>query len=413
MNAMIDIIGRYCPQQHASLPRSTRLALEMLDQLEQGALAVSLPNGEMLRVGHGPLIAQLRLRTFDALDRALATGDIGLAEAWMDEEWDCDDLSALLTHLSRNRELLGRAVYGRSIRLIAHRIQHLLRSNTRSGSRRNIEAHYDLGNEFYALWLDSTMTYSAAVFETENDTLYSAQLRKYRRILDRLGARPGQTILEIGCGWGGFAEVAAKEYGCTVLGITLSPSQLDYARKRAEQRGFADKVRFELCDYRDVRGHYDHLVSIEMIEAVGEQFWPDYFKQLNALLRPGGRCIIQAITIRDDLFARYRRGTDFIQRHVFPGGMLPSVERVGQQAQAAGLRVDHDFAFGQDYARTLAVWHQSFVNQLAAVKAQDYSERFVRMWRFYLAYCEAGFKTGDIDVHHFEFIHDAPDHAGA
>lgn len=408
MNAMIDALGRYCPQQHRSLPRSARLALELLDQLEQGALAVSLPDGQMLRVGHGALMAHLRLRSFDALDRALSTGDIGLADAWMDGDWDCDDLTALLTHLSRNREVLGRAVYGRPFRLIAHRIYHLLRSNTRAGSRRNIEAHYDLGNPFYALWLDSTMTYSSAVFDSGSESLEAAQLRKYRRILDRLDAKPGQTLLEIGCGWGGFAEVACKEYGCLVLGLTLSPAQLDHARQRAERNGFADKVRFELCDYRDVRGHYDHVVSIEMIEAVGEAFWPVYFKQLGALLKPGGRCLVQAITIRDELFGRYRRGTDFIQRHVFPGGMLPSPERVHQEAASAGLKVEGDFAFGQDYARTLELWHQGFLTQLASVRELGYSERFIRMWRFYLAYCEAGFLTGDIDVHHYEFVHEPP-----
>ncbi len=405
MNTMEQVLGRYCPQQHASLPRSARLAFGLLDQLEHGALAVSLPNGESLRVGHGPLVAQFRLRSFDTLDRALATGDIGLAEAWMDGDWETDDLAALLVLLSRNREALGRAVYGRSLQLVGHRLWHLLRANTKTGSRRNIEAHYDLGNDFYSLWLDSTMTYSAAIFDTQSDSLESAQLRKYRRILDRLGATAGQTILEVGCGWGGFAEVACREYGCTVLGLTLSPSQLAYARQRAEQGGFADKVRFELCDYRDVRGHYDHVVSIEMIEAVGERFWPVYFDQLSALLRPGGRCVVQAITIRDDLFGAYRRGTDFIQRYVFPGGMLPSPAVIQRQAARAGLKVDGDFSFGADYARTLALWHQDFQSQASAVKSQAYPEGFLRMWRFYLAYCEAGFRTGDIDVHHYEFVH--------
>jgi len=290
-------------------------------------------------------------------------------------------------------------------RLLSHRLQHLLRANTRSGSRRNIEAHYDLGNDFYALWLDPTMTYSAAVFASPDESLADAQLRKYRRILGELGVQPGQTLLEVGCGWGGFAEVAATEFGCKVLGITLSPSQLEFARARAQRGGYADRVDFELCDYRDVRGRYDHVVSIEMIEAVGERFWPTYFAQLSALLKPGGRCVVQAITIADALFARYRRGTDFIQRHVFPGGMLPSPGAVAKQAQRAGLDVVGDFAFGRDYARTLERWHQTFDAQAAAVRAQGFPERFLRMWRFYLAYCEAGFDTGDIDVHHYVFAH--------
>jgi cyclopropane-fatty-acyl-phospholipid synthase len=403
--SMDQALSRFCPHALASLPRAARLALEMLDAIEHGALAVELPDGQRLRVGHGALVAQFRVRDFETFDRALATGDIGLAEAWMDELWDSDDPTQVLLLLSRNRERLGAAVYGRRLRLAGHRLWHLLRANTRVGARRNIEAHYDLGNDFYSLWLDPSMTYSAAVFESPGDTLETGQLRKYRRILDRLGAKPGQLILEVGCGWGGFAEVAAREYGCKVLCLTLSPAQLAFARERAERGGFADKVRFELCDYRDVRGQYDHIVSIEMIEAVGERFWPVYFGQLSSLLRPGGRCIIQAITIEDALFHRYRRGTDFIQRHIFPGGMLPSPTVLQRQAEAAGLMVDGDFAFGRDYARTLAIWHQRFLANLAAVRGQGFPERFVRMWRFYLSYCEAGFETGDIDVHHYELVH--------
>ena len=405
MNPVEQALNRYCPHELAALPRASRLALTLLDALEHGALAVELPDGQRLRAGHGGLVAQFRVRDHAAFDRALAAGDIGLAEAWMEAQWDSDDPTAVLRLLSRNRERIGQVVYGRMLHLIGHRVWHVLRANTRVGARRNIEAHYDLGNAFYALWLDPGMTYSAAVFDAPSDTLETAQLRKYRRILDRLGARPGQTLLEIGCGWGGFAEVAAREYGCKVLGITLSPAQLAAARVRAERNGFADQVRFELCDYRDVRGHYDHIVSIEMIEAVGERYWPAYFNQLAALLRPGGRCLIQAITIDDALFGRYRRGTDFIQRYIFPGGMLPSPAAFARQARAAGLRLDGDFAFGRDYARTLAIWHQRFLANLSAVRNLGFSEQFVRMWRFYLSYCEAGFDTGDIDVHHYELVH--------
>lgn len=400
-----DALARFCPQALATLPHSARLALEMLDTLEQGALAVELPDGTRLRVGHGPLVASFRVRDYETFDRALSTGDIGFAEAWMDELWDSDDPTAVILLLSSNRERLGAAVYGRRLRLVGHRLWHFLRANTRVGARRNIEAHYDLGNDFYSRWLDPSMTYSAAVFDSADENLESGQLRKYRRILERLGAQPGETILEVGCGWGGFAEVAATEFGCEVLCLTLSPAQLAFARERAERGGFADKVRFELCDYRDVRGRYDHIVSIEMIEAVGERFWPVYFSQLSSLLRPGGRCIIQAITIEDELFHRYRRSTDFIQRYIFPGGMLPSPSVFRRQAAAAGLAVEGDFAFGQDYARTLAIWHERFLAELAAVRAQGFPERFIRMWRFYLSYCEAGFKTGDIDVHHYELVH--------
>lgn len=405
MNIIEQALPRFCPRELATLPRSARLGLELLDCLQGGALAIELPDGQRIRVGHGPLVAHWRIRDLNVFDLALATGDIGLAEAWMDEAWDSDDPTAVLSLLARNRDVLGRAVYGRFIRLAGHRLWHLLRANTRSGARRNIEAHYDLGNDFYTLWLDPGMTYSAAVFESPDEALDAAQLRKYRRILERLDARPGQLILEVGCGWGAFAEVAATEFGCRVLGVTLSPAQLAYAQARAERGGFADRVSFELCDYRDVRGQYDHIVSIEMIEAVGERFWPVYFERIADLLRPGGRCVIQAITIDDDLFHRYRRGTDFIQRYVFPGGMLPSPTEIGKQVDAAGLSLVGDFAFGRDYARTLARWHSNFIARLPAVRAQGFSERFIRMWRMYLSYCEAGFETGSIDVHHYEIVH--------
>ncbi|CAH1745716.1 Tuberculostearic acid methyltransferase UfaA1 [Thauera humireducens] len=405
MNALENALQPLASIKLSRLPRATRLALEIFDRLDGGALAIELPDGTHLRAGHGPLVAHLRVRDHAVFDETLARGDIGFGESWMDELWDTEDLTGLLTLLSRNRARIGEAIYGRMFRMLGHRIAHLLRANTRAGSRRNIEAHYDLGNDFYALWLDPSMTYSAAVFDSPTESLHDAQLRKYRRILGELGVQPGQTLLEVGCGWGGFAEVAATEFGCRVLCITLSPSQLAYARARAERGGFADRVDFALCDYRDVRGQYDHVVSIEMIEAVGERFWPTYFAQLSALLKPGGRCVVQAITIADALFGRYRRGTDFIQRHVFPGGMLPSPAEVGRQAQGAGLAVVGDFAFGRDYARTLAHWHTRFEAQWPAIKAQGFDERFRRMWRFYLAYCEAGFETGDIDVHHYVFAH--------
>ena len=393
-----------CPASaRPDLSRAARLTLELLHRIEGGALAVELPDGADFRCGDGPLVAHWRVRDARCFDAVLARGDIGLGEAYMEGWWDSEEPAALLTLLARNREVLGRAVYGRMLRLAAYRVWHMLRANTRSGSRRNIEAHYDLGNDFYRLWLDETMTYSSALFGDADESLAEAQRRKYRRILERLGARRGQHILEIGCGWGGFAEVAATEFGCRVTGLTLSPSQLEYARRRAEEGGFAELAGFELCDYRDVQGRFDHVVSIEMIEAVGERWWPTYFGRIRELLAPEGRCVIQAITIDDALFARYRRGTDFIQRYIFPGGMLPSPSIVAWHARSAGLVPDGDHAFGRDYATTLARWHETFVARQAEVRAQGFPDRFVRMWRFYLAYCEAGFTAGDIDVHHFEF----------
>jgi cyclopropane-fatty-acyl-phospholipid synthase len=403
MSSNEQLIDEAPPQTR--LPRTARLALELLEGLEGGSLVVELPEGQRMLCGNGASVAHWKVADLRAFEATLARGDIGLGESWMDGCWDTDDLAGMLTLLARNRSQLADTVYGRALELAACRVWHLLRANTRRGARRNIEAHYDLGNDFYRLWLDSTMTYSSAIFESGEESLADAQLRKYRRILRRLDAQPGQSILEIGCGWGGFAEVAATEFGCHVHGLTLSPSQLEYARQRAEQGGYADRVDFALCDYRDVRGRFDHVVSIEMIEAVGERWWPTYFGRIAGLLAPGGRCVIQAITIDDALFPRYRRGTDFIQRYVFPGGMLPSPMSVERQARAAGLALQGDFAFGRDYATTLARWHEAFVSRLPAVLEQGYSPRFVRMWRFYLAYCEAGFSAGDIDVHHFEFSH--------
>ncbi len=387
------------------LPSGTRLALEMLDRLEGGAVAIELPGGLCLRVGSGALAAHLVVRDHGVFDEVLAHGDIGFSECWMAGRWETDDLAALLTLLARNRSVLAAGIYGRVLRLLGHRLRHLLRANTRRGARRNIEKHYDLGNNFYSLWLDQSMTYSAALFAAPDEALEQAQLRKYRRILEQAGARPGERILEIGSGWGGFAEVAATEFGCHVLGLTLSPAQLAFARERALRGGFADRADFQLCDYRDIGGQYDHVVSIEMIEAVGERYWPAYFAQLAARLKPGGRAVVQAITIADSLFARYRRGTDFIQRHIFPGGMLLSPATIAREAARAGLAVTADLAFGRDYARTLVRWRDVFEARRDAVREMGFDERFVRMWRFYLSYCEAGFMSGDVDVHQYVFEH--------
>lgn len=405
MSRLENTLTSNLPARAARLRQGTRLVLGLLDSLEGGAIDVSLPSGFSRRVGRGPCVASLMVADERVFDEILAKGDIGFAETWLAGDWETHDLPALLTLLARNRDSLRRAIHGSAWRLIGHRLTHLLRANTRAGSRRNIEAHYDLGNDFYRLWLDPTMTYSSALQLAPDEPLEDAQRRKYRNILDQLDAQPGQIILEIGCGWGGFAEVAITEYGCRVFGLTLSREQLAWARQRAEDGGWADQVNFELCDYRDVRGQYDHIVSVEMLEAVGERFWPGYFAQLRARLKPGGRAVVQTITIADALFANYRKGTDFIQRYVFPGGMLPSPAVVAAQARQAGLEVAGDLAFGLDYAETLVRWRQGFEAALPQVEALGYDTRFVRLWRFYLAYCEAGFRAGSVDVHQFRFCH--------
>lgn len=385
-----------------SISRSARLAIEMLERMRGGSIELGLPNGYSTLLGDGPLVANLDVRDWRVFDNALGTGTIGFAEAYIDGQWQTDHLAKLLTLLASNRDAIEAAIHGRLLRVLAHRVWHSLRSNTRRGARRNIEAHYDLGNEFYALWLDETMSYSSGLGVGAAANLATAQRAKYRRILEQLQVPAGARILEIGCGWGGFAEIAALEYGCQVHGLTLSPAQLEFAQERALRMGFSDRACFELRDYRDATGQYDYVVSIEMFEAVGERFWAGYFKQIEALLAPDGKAMVQVITIADELFAHYRRDVDFIQRYIFPGGMLPSPSVFAEHAKRRGLSVCADHAFGLDYAETLAQWMQRFNAALPAVQALGFGERFVRLWQFYLAYCEAGFRAGTTDVHQYE-----------
>ena len=396
MNSVDSVL----PSKNTALPGEASLGLSILGRLTGGALAVILPDGSELLLGDGPRRASFTVHDVSMFEHTFSRGDIGFAESFIRGEWETDHLAGLLTLLAQNRKVIERALYGNAWRLIAYRIHHLLRANTKAGSKRNIIAHYDLGNDFYKLWLDETMTYSSALF-AEGASLAEAQRNKYRRILKDLNIQPGQRILEIGCGWGGFAEVAVQEFGATLRGLTLSPSQLEWAERRAQQGGWADKAEFVLRDYRDETEKFDHIVSIEMFEAVGKRYWPQYFSQVRNLLKPGGRAVIQVITIDDALFKRYVKGTDFIQRYVFPGGMLPSPGVFRRLAREAGLRVEEDLAFGLDYARTLARWHETFMQQLDAVRAQGFDDQFIRLWRFYLAYCEAGFRAGSTDVHQY------------
>ena len=382
-----------------SISRDARMVMALLKNLQGGILELRLPNGDSHPFGTGAIRAVMQVQRDALFEKVLARGDIGLAEAYIDGDWDSPDLAQLLTLLADNRQNLRKAIYGRWHHLITARLRHWLNGNSRAGSKKNIMAHYDLGNDFYRLWLDPSMTYSGALFESDNNhDLEGAQEAKYRRVLHQLEALPGQSVLEIGCGWGGFAEVATRE-GLQVTGLSLSPAQLAWARDKVPQ------ARLLLQDYRDNRQQFDHVVSIEMFEAVGQRWWPSYFKTVAQALPPSGKAVIQTITIRDDLFADYRRGTDFIQQYIFPGGMLPCGSAFREAAHQQGLKIVGEQAFGMCYARTLVLWRDAFDRQWQHIAKLGFDDTFRRLWRFYLSYCEAGFRSGNIDVVQFELKH--------
>jgi cyclopropane-fatty-acyl-phospholipid synthase len=337
----------------------------------------------------------------------LRGGDIGFAEAFLTGRWITPDLTAVLTVAALNHAAFEQAIYGRWWVKLLYRLRHLIRSNTRSGSRRNIHAHYDLGNDFYQRWLDRSMTYSSGLFAGDlSRSLEDAQLAKYDRVLRLVNPKPGERILEIGCGWGGFSEYAARTRGCQVYAVTLSRRQLEYARERVRRASLAEKVTFEFRDYRDIQGQFDHVVSIEMYEAVGQRFWPLYFRTIRERLAPGGKAVVQGIAIADHLFARYRRGTDFIQQYIFPGGMLASPSVLRAQVVRAGLAIQSVHAFGLDYAETLKRWNLGFNQAWGEIQRMNgFDARFKRLWHFYLSYCEAGFRAGTTDVLQLELTH--------
>ena len=394
-------------QELKGLPASVKLVSLLLNRLSHGALQVSLPDGRVLEYGTPTRdgAAVIKVQNMGFFRRILRHGSMGFAEAYMDGDWTTPDLAKLLTMLNRNITHIAESIDRNKFTNLINRLIHVLRPNTRAGSKRNIHAHYDLGNEFYSLWLDATMTYSSALFRDSQQSLREAQNAKYRALADSTGIGPNDHVLEIGCGWGGFAEFAAREIGCKVTGITISNEQLAYARNRIAMAGLTDKAEFHFRDYRDVTEQYDKIVSIEMFEAVGESYWPTYFGQVKKLLKPGGRAGLQIITIANERFAAYRKKADFIQRYIFPGGMLPSPERLDAEFARAGLQLAEREDFALDYARTLAEWHDKFLKVWPEVEALGFDHRFKQMWRYYLAYCEAGFRTASIDVSHFTLKH--------
>ncbi len=365
-----------------------------------GALRVRLRSGETVTLGtrrDDGQVPLVRLNRWRAITRGWHSGLMGWAEGYMAGDWDCDDPVQVTDWAMANEAALEASFAGSALSGALHRAVHRLRDNTRAGSRRNIAQHYDLGNAFYDSWLDETMSYSAALFVPGARTLADAQRAKYARVLELLGNSGDGRLLEIGCGWGGFAEHWAGNRLGVLDAITLSTEQLAYARERLKEAG-RGRCNFSLTDYRDTRGEYDGVVSIEMFEAVGEAHWGNFFEVLRRRLRPGGAAVMQVITIADERFEAYRSGTDFIQRYIFPGGMLPSPRRFREEVERAGLRLVEAQNFGADYARTLQQWSREFNRSWPRIERLGFDERFRRMWNYYLAYCESGFKSGAVDV---------------
>ncbi len=382
-------------------PSMVRTAFKVLSQnWGEGSLEVALPGGRQMTI-HGPQpgpTARMIINDYSFVRRVAASGAIGFAESYVAGQWDTPDLPLLLEVFSMNFDRLQRLVDGNPLMRAIHGLKHALRRNTRKGSRHNIHAHYDLGNAFYGAWLDEGMTYSSALYSAPNQPLPRAQEAKYAALAQSMGLEASHSVLEIGCGWGGFAEYAAARVGAKVTGVTISQAQYDFARKRLFEQGLAERAEIKLIDYRDVQGRFDRIASIEMFEAVGEAYWPTYFAKVRDLLKPGGRAGLQIITIKDELFEDYKRQADFIQKYIFPGGMLPSETRLRQEIAGAGLTWQGATRFGQDYARTLAEWAERFQAQWSTIAPLGFDERFRRLWLFYLGYCEAGFRTRRTDV---------------
>ncbi len=389
----------------ASLPAIGKLFYRLIKRMDRGSLTFTSPEGHTMHIrgAHDGPHADLRITDWAVASEAIKSAEIGVAEAYRDGRMFTSDLTAFLMLCVENEKALEAVFYGKPLVALLFRLKHLLRSNTKRQAKKNIFAHYDLSNAFYRLWLDETMTYSSAVFNGNAALpMAAAQTAKYERILGVLKPAPGETILEIGCGWGGFAEYAAKTRGVKITGITLSNAQLEFAQKRIAEAQLNHLVDLRLIDYRDVEGQFDYVVSIEMFEAVGERYWATYFKTIRDRLKPNGRAVIQSITIAEEVFPRYRETSDFIREYIFPGGMLAPIPRFIADAKNAGLTAGEPYRFGLDYAETLKWWLHRVNTVAGEIKPLGFDEKFLQIWRFYLCYCEAGFRTGRTDVMQIE-----------
>ena len=386
-------------------PYAVRQAMRMVSYLEQGQLGMRLPDGNQFDFDTGRNGPKATMIIHDlGFARQLAKGgDIGIAEAYLQGQWETPDLTAFLQLFCSNQSVMLRLMEGKPILRFLQMMRHWLRRNTKTGSKRNIHAHYDLGNRFYQTWLDPSMTYSSALDIDQSRDLEQAQKQKYLHLAQSTQLAPDHNVLEIGCGWGGFAEFAAKEIGCRVTGLTISQEQFDFARRRIFESGLNERVEIKLQDYRDEQGLFDRIASIEMFEAVGEEYWPAYFKQLHNRLRPGGLAGLQVITIDERLFDHYRHELDFIRRYIFPGGMLPTGAIMRKLGTQYGLQMTRERIFGLDYAETLKQWREDFAKAWPQLTGMGFDERFRRMWNYYLSYSEAGFRAGTIDVRQMVF----------
>lgn len=384
----------------SDLPRYFAATFSLAQKLKNGRIDFRMPDGRLFRVdgpNPGP-VAEIEIHNPDTFARLIREGDLGFADAYLEGWWSTPDLQSFMDVIHADNDDVYDSFGGLQIVRLWERLRHWMNSNTKEQAKKNISYHYDLGNAFYALWLDDTMTYSSAIFETGQESLEKAQTLKYKSMVDQMGVKPGEHVLEIGCGWGGFAEYAAKERGLRVTGLTISREQHDYAVERMRKAGLSDRVEIKLQDYRDETGLYDGIASIEMFEAVGEKYWPTYFDTLRQRLKPGRNATLQIITIEDKRFEVYRKGVDFIQKYIFPGGMLPSPTVLRREVEKAGLGVLRSIEFGESYSQTLRRWHDTFNSRWKDVSLLGFDDRFRRMWNFYLTSCAAGFHAGSIDV---------------
>ncbi len=382
------------------LPRYFKPVFEKIKNVEKGRLDIVLQDGRRFRIegaepGH---VAEVHIHHPDVFARTIREGDMGFCDAYLEGQWSTPDLMAFMDMVHDGAEDMYDGFPGQALVRAYEKLRFWLQSNSKRQAKKNISYHYDLGNDFYALWLDDTMTYSSAKFETGQESLEKAQTQKYASMVDQMGAQPGDHILEIGCGWGGFAEYAAKERGLKVTCLTISQEQFNYAVERIEKAGLSDMVTFKMQDYRDETGVYDGIASIEMFEAVGQQYWPAYFNTVRDRLKPGKQATLQIITVGDHRWEAYTSRPDFIQKYIFPGGMLPSPAKLREAVQNAGLKVEKSIEFGESYSQTLRRWHETFNEKWDQVAAMGFDERFKRMWNFYLTSCAGTFHSGNCDV---------------